>query len=93
MREAVAAIFVHEEDIFVVRRQEYLRAFPGYYAFPGGKVDPGDAAFEYRNPILKGHPGAQMRALIREVTEELGFDLSRRWRGARSKASASSASP
>ena len=45
MREAVAAIFVHEEDIFVIRRQEYLRAFPGYYAFPGGKVDPEDAAF------------------------------------------------
>ena len=76
MREAVAAILVHGEDIYITRRQEHLRAFPGYYAFPGGKIEPGDRGrAPYRHPVLAGHPAPQMSALIRELEEELGYDL------------------
>lgn len=75
MREAVTAIFVFEQEVFIIRRQNYLRAFPGYYAFPGGKVDEEDGEFEYTHPLLSPYPGRQMRALLREVEEELGFDL------------------
>ena len=29
-------------ELYVVRRNERLRAFGGFHAFPGGKVAPGD---------------------------------------------------
>lgn len=75
MREAVTAIFVHDDDIFIIKRQDYLRAFPGYYAFPGGKIDEEDRSYLYDHPLLCGFPGQQIRALIRELNEELGYDL------------------
>ncbi len=63
MREAVTAVFYHRasEKIFMIERQDYLSVFPGYTAFPGGKVDKSDA--DHHN------------ALKREIKEELNFDL------------------
>lgn len=75
MREAVAAIFVCERDVFVIRRQDYLKAFPGYFAFPGGKVDAEDEGQSHRHPLLDPHPPRQVNALVRELREELDFDL------------------
>ena len=75
MKEAVTAVFVHGDEVFVIRRQEYLRAFPGYYAFPGGKVDTQDAGYDYDHPLLLDHQPAHVRALYRELSEELGYDL------------------
>ena len=75
MREAVTAIFVYEHEVFIIRRQNYLRAFPGYYAFPGGKVDQEDSDYSYTDPLLTPYPARWIRALFREVHEELGFDL------------------
>ncbi|MEJ1298489.1 MAG: MBL fold metallo-hydrolase [Candidatus Sedimenticola sp. (ex Thyasira tokunagai)] len=75
MRESVTAIFVHDDDIFIIKRQEYLRAFPGYYAFPGGKIDAADSEHRYSHPLMSAFPGEQMRALTRELEEELGYDL------------------
>ena len=60
MITAVAAIFVVDEEIFLIKRQDTLRAFPGYTAFPGGKVDEGEDL---------------LSALKRELQEELEFDL------------------
>lgn len=77
MRDAVTAVLVHGDEVFVIRRQEYLRAFPGYYAFPGGKVDDEDAGFSYSHPHLVDFRPERIRALIRELDEELGFDLER----------------
>jgi len=48
-----------EEEILLVKRQDYLNAFPGYSSFPGGKVEDGE------NPE---------DSLIRELNEELGID-------------------
>ena len=42
IRDAVTAVLCHAGDIFLVRRQISLTAFPGYHAFPGGKVDEAD---------------------------------------------------
>ena len=42
MRESVSAILIHDDEIFIIERQNHLRAFPGYYSFPGGKVDKED---------------------------------------------------
>ncbi|WP_428608959.1 MBL fold metallo-hydrolase [Sedimenticola sp.] len=75
MRDAVTAVLVHGEEVFVIKRQDYLRAFPGYYAFPGGKVDEEDAGYRYSHPHIAGFKPERIRALIRELDEELGFDL------------------
>ena len=75
MLEAVVAIFVHENDIYSIRRQNYLKAFPGYYAFPGGKVDPEDYEFDFQHPLLEDHPAHEIGALFREIDEELGYSI------------------
>ena len=63
-------------DIYVVRRNERLRAFGGFHAFPGGKVAPSDAA------LLPDVPrGARIVAAVRELFEEIGVLLARRGDG------------
>ena len=75
MRNAVAAIFTCENEIFSITRQIYLRAFPGYTAFPGGKVDEGDEKYAISHPLTAEFPAVEIGALAREVEEELAFDL------------------
>ncbi|MCB1750847.1 MAG: MBL fold metallo-hydrolase [Gammaproteobacteria bacterium] len=75
MREAVSAVLVHGDQLFAVRRQPHLLAFPGYIAFPGGKVDKGDSEHAFDHPKLNAFPAYQIRALCRELQEEIGFDL------------------
>lgn len=73
--DSVAAVLVHAGEVFTIRRQDYLDSFPGYDSFPGGKIEGDDAMDPYPVPFLREHAGAQMRALVREVREELGYDL------------------
>jgi len=73
--EAVAAILVHEKEVFVIKRQPNLRAFPGYMAFPGGKIDVGDHVGPAQHALLEAHPDAHVGALFRELSEELEFDV------------------
>lgn len=61
MRQAVTVIFENAGKILTIERQPHLSVFPGYTAFPGGKVDKTDNGLE--------------DALKREVQEELGIDL------------------
>ncbi|MDE2148342.1 MAG: MBL fold metallo-hydrolase [Gammaproteobacteria bacterium] len=73
VHDAVTAIIEHDGQVLLLRRCENLLAFAGHYAFPGGKIDPGDAAlappgFESPRPQALG-------ALARELREELGLDL------------------
>ncbi|MCP5416875.1 MAG: MBL fold metallo-hydrolase [Chromatiaceae bacterium] len=75
MREAVSAVLAHAGELYVVRRQPHLLAFPGYIAFPGGKVDQQDAAGLFEHPQLKDFPTYQIATLCRELLEELNFDL------------------
>lgn len=75
MREAVSAIFICQREVFIIRRQSYLKAFPGYYAFPGGKVDTADHQAFFSQPLLADLPAQQAGTLVREIREELGFDL------------------
>ncbi len=65
IRNAVSIIFVFEDKIFSIIRQNFLRAFPGYTAFPGGKVDKKDESSI--DPLLA--------AARREMIEELSFDI------------------
>lgn len=74
MKESVSAILIHEDDFFIIQRQNYLRAFPGYYSFPGGKVDKEDHDFsvDLGCTDIDNH---LLVALRRELKEELGIDL------------------
>jgi 8-oxo-dGTP pyrophosphatase MutT (NUDIX family) len=73
--ESVTVLFIHEEQIFAVQRQSYLLAFPGYHAFPGGKIDKDESSVAFETEFLCEHDARRMRALHREIIEELGYDL------------------
>jgi len=75
IRESVAAVFVYEEQVFMIVRQPFLPAFPGYHAFPGGKVDRDESSIPFSDPRLQICEPRLMRALVREMREELDFDL------------------
>lgn len=76
IREAVTVVVQHGEDILVVRRQPALTAFPGYWAFPGGKVDAEDGEALHRTGgWCAGIEPRLVEALVRELREEVGFDL------------------
>ena len=74
MRESVSAILIHEDDVFFIKRQSHLRAFPGYFSFPGGKVDKEDNR-EHKLSEQYGIEARFLHALSRELDEELNFDL------------------
>ena len=75
IRDSVVAIFAHQQRFFIIERQPYLPAFPGYHSFPGGKVDQNDSEEPYTVEYLNAHEPKQMRALCRELQEEINFDL------------------
>ena len=67
--ESVSVLFIFEQQIFAVQRQTYLLAFPGYHAFPGGKVDNDESSTPFKIKILSDHDHRRMRAVCREVLE------------------------
>ncbi len=75
MKQAVTAVFSCGEKIFVIKRQDYLKVFPGYTAFPGGKVDELESEGHLTINFLDKFSPKVMRGLIRELKEELGYDL------------------
>ncbi len=75
IRDAVTAVLIFEDQVFLCRRQPHLPAFGGYHAFPGGKVDAEDSDQPTGQPLLDAHPPKIMHALARELMEETGFDL------------------
>ena len=75
VKDSVVALFTCQNRIFVIQRQPYLTAFPGYHSFPGGKVDRKDSDQPFEIPFLRNHNAKLMHALCREIEEELNFDL------------------
>lgn len=79
MREAVAVVLMNDGEVFMVKRQDHLSSFPGYFSFPGGVVDRRD----HRNDKEDQHDFAPwegvrpelVRAALRELEEELGIDF------------------
>lgn len=68
IRRAVSVVFVCGKDIFTIVRQNYLKSFPGYTAFPGGKVDKKDRVEGDTEKTL-------LNCVYREMQEELGIDI------------------
>lgn len=74
IRDAVSLVIVCENEVFTIKRQNFLRSFPGYTAFPGGKIDQTD--FEFNSKGKYGDIEAQhLGALVREGEEELGINF------------------
>ena len=73
---AVSVVFKSGGEVFSIVRQPYLRTFPGYTAFPGGKVAAEDATAKMgEHPLWEGLDAKLAGACVREVREELGVDL------------------
>jgi glyoxylase-like metal-dependent hydrolase (beta-lactamase superfamily II)/ADP-ribose pyrophosphatase YjhB (NUDIX family) len=75
IHDAVTAVLLHGDQLYLVRRNPALPAFSGYHAFPGGKVDRTDGDAPLAHPAFDGHAPRLVRALARELQEELAFDL------------------
>jgi ribonuclease/clavin/mitogillin len=75
IHDAVTAVLLHGDELYLVRRHPALPAFSGYHAFPGGKVDRTDLDEPLAGALFEGHAPRLLRALARELQEELAFDL------------------
>ncbi len=73
--DAVTAVLLVDGELLVARRQPFLRAFPGFHAFPGGKVDAEDGDGAALPELCAQQDPRLLRALLREVQEELSYDL------------------
>jgi glyoxylase-like metal-dependent hydrolase (beta-lactamase superfamily II)/8-oxo-dGTP pyrophosphatase MutT (NUDIX family) len=75
VQDAVSIVITHGDEIFAIQRQPFLKAFPGYWAFPGGKVEEGDEKMSIPGVELPGLEARILGAAVREGLEELGVDL------------------
>lgn len=73
--DAASIVITCGNEIFAIQRQHFLKAFPGYWAFPGGKVEVDDAAFCIDHPLTQGLDPKLFGAAVREGQEELGIDF------------------
>jgi ribonuclease/clavin/mitogillin len=73
--DAVSIVITCGTEIFFIQRHYHLKAFPGYCAFPGGKVEKGDDSLFIDHPLTQGIDPILFGAIIREGQEELGIDL------------------
>jgi ribonuclease/clavin/mitogillin len=73
--DAVSIVITCADEIFVIQRQNFLKAFPGYWAFPGGKVELHDETFYQEHPLTKNIDPRLFGAAVREGKEELSIDL------------------
>jgi endoribonuclease LACTB2 len=73
--DAVSIVMTFGDQIFAIQRQNFLKAFPGYWAFPGGKVEKEDDSFYFDSPLTAHLDPKLFGAAVREGQEELGIDL------------------
>lgn len=73
--DAVSIVITCGDEIFAIQRQPFLKAFPGYWAFPGGKVEAGDESLFIETPMTSGIEPKLFGAAVREGQEELGINL------------------
>lgn len=73
--DAVTAVVTCGDELLMVQRQPFLKSFPGFHAFPGGKIDPEDADGAPLPDFCADHEPRLLRGLLRELAEELALDL------------------
>jgi len=57
---AASGIILSDKKILLIKRSNYTKIFPGYWACPGGRAEPGETAEQN---------------VIREVKEEVNLDF------------------
>src|SRR6056300_1279719 len=60
-------------EVLLGLRSTTMRAFPNYWAFPGGGVSSVDRAAVEALPQLEGLHAASLACILREMSEELGL--------------------
>jgi len=60
-------------EVLLGLRSPTMRAFPSYWAFPGGGVSSVDRAAVENLPELEGPEAAAVACILREMSEELGL--------------------
>ncbi len=73
--DAVTAVLICDGELLITRRQPFMRSFPGYDSFPGGKVDAEDAEGTELPAAWAAIEPRLARALLREIREEITLDL------------------
>lgn len=73
--DAVTIALVCGDELLMVYRQPFLKAFPGYHAFPGGKIDAADSEGAALPAFCAEHDARLLRGLMRELKEELDVEL------------------
>ncbi len=58
--EVAAAVILRPDGSFLLGQRAVSACYPGYWEFPGGKLEPGETPYQ---------------ALVRELAEELGIDV------------------
>lgn len=76
MKESVSCIFKYNNLYYFIKRQNFLRVFPGYFSPPGGKVDSNDDSHSLKNSVYPQDVEAKvLHTMVREIREELGYDI------------------
>lgn len=76
LKDASAVILLKNSEVFLAKRNPKVSFLGGWHAFPGGKIDTGDAEIEVRN--CKDKDLAKFIACaVRETFEETGILLVR----------------
>lgn len=73
--DAVSIVLTCGDEIFAIQRQYFLSAFPGYWAFPGGKVEKNDEQYFIEHQLTEMIDPRLFGAVVREGQEEIGIDL------------------
>lgn len=73
--DAITVVLMNAGELLMVQRQEKLRSFAGYWAFPGGKVDAADHTLSAAPIIVPELTSGLVHALLREAKEEINLDL------------------
>ncbi len=74
VKESVSVVLKTGDQVLLVKRKNSLNAFPGYVAFPGGKIE--DCDEEARIPGYDHLEARVLSCAFREIEEELALDLS-----------------
>lgn len=72
--DAVSVVLTYKDQVFAIQRQCFLKSFPGYWAFPGGKVEASEAT-PRQHPLTASLDSKLWAAVVRETQEELAFNL------------------
>ncbi len=79
MKETVTAVITSQQSLFLIKRQGFLKDYPGFHSFPGGKVDEVDYEKTASKELVNLNSSISshlLNAVEREVFEELSIVLS-----------------